>query len=103
MKYAEYKLLTEQYEIDQNLYRSLLKDAAGADKSRLNAILETFMSLNVPEDFKGDVEDIYSEGLEEIRSSEHSGDMLEYVPLIWHLSTTVSDALFHSFEQLVEF
>ena len=102
MNYAEYKAFIESTDIDQNLYRSLLKDAVSADADRLGAILDVFMSLNVPENYDGDVDEIKAEGLAEIGSVRHGNDMLKYAELFWALPTSVSDALFHALEQLIE-
>jgi hypothetical protein len=66
MKLAEYNLLTEHFEMDMDLYRQLLKDAATASPDRVNAILGIFTCLHVDESWDGDVEEIKAEGMAEI-------------------------------------
>ena len=102
MKYPEYMLYLNHAELDETIYKALIKDGISADQPRLKAILDTFMSLNVPENYDGDVDEIYNQGLLDIQDGHHSGDMLEYAPLIWALPESLSDAVFHVLEQLTE-
>ena len=58
------------------------------------------MSLSVPENYGGDVDEIYKDGLLDIQNGHYAQDMTNYAPLIWALPTTVSGAVFHVLEQL---
>lgn len=103
MKYAEYKLMTEHTEIDQTLYRKLLKDAATSSPERFNAILHIFISLNVPENFDGDVQEIWNEGLAEIEENNYSEELrevVEYAAMIWALTPDLSDSVYNTLEQI---
>lgn len=102
MKYAEYMLYINHAELDETIYKALLNDGIAANQLRLNAILDAFMSLNVPENYSGDVDDIYKDGLLDIQNGHHSADILDYAPLIWAMPESLSDAVFHVLEQLVE-
>ena len=101
MKYSEYILFTEHSELDQATYKAFIKDGISANNTRLNAILDMFSSLIVPENYTGDVDEIYSEGLLEIKKGECAEDMLEYAPLLWAMPDTLSDAVYHVLEQLL--
>ena len=100
MNYAEYKAMTEATPIDQDLYRKMLKDAASADSDRLSAILHVFISLNVPENYRGDVEEIRASGLMDIETSDFTEDMLAYAGMIWSMPTDLSDSVYNTIEQL---
>ena len=102
MKYSEYDLYRSNAELDSNKYKALLKDALTADQTRLNAIIDAFLSLSIPKDYDGDIDEIHDKGLLEIESGNHAEDMLEYAKLIWALPESVSDAVFHVLEQIVE-
>ena len=102
MKYSEYDLYRSNTELDQTTYKALLKDGMSADQTRLNAIIDVFISLLVPEDYDGDVDEIYREGILEIKNGNCADDMLEYAPLIWAMPDTLSDAVYHVLEQLLE-
>ena len=101
MKYAEYMLYIDHTELDIDTYKTLINDGMGASQTRLHSLLNLFMSLNVPKDYCGDVDEIYSEGLIEIENDHYAQNMLKYAPLIWALPESVSDAVFHVLEQLV--
>lgn len=100
MNYAEYKAMTEATPIDQDLYRKMLKDAASADSDRLSAILHVFISLNVPENYQNDVEEIWDEGLMDIGTSNFTKDMLDYAEMIWSMPPDLSDSVYNTLEQL---
>lgn len=102
MKYLEYDLYRNNTELDLTAYKALIKDGMTADQTRLNAIVDVFISLNVPRDYDGDIEEIHDEGLLEIENGNHAGDMLEYAKLIWAMPDTLSDAVYHVLEQLIE-
>ena len=102
MKYPEYMLYLNHAELDETIYKALIKDGISADQTRLKAILDVFLSLNVPENYAGDVDEIYKEGLLEIKNGNCAGDMLEYAPLIWAMPESLSDAVFHVLEQFTE-
>ena len=102
MKYSEYDLYRSNAELDHTAYRALIKDGMNADQTRLNAIIDVFISLNVPKDYDGNVDDIHDEGLLEIELGNHAEDMLEYAKLIWAIPDTLSDAVYHVLEQLLE-
>ena len=101
MKYPEYMLYLDLAELDGTIYKALLKDGISADQSRLKAILDVFLSLNVPENYDGDVDEIYNEGLIEIKN-DHAQNLMRYAPLIWAMPESLSDAVFHVLEQFVE-
>ena len=98
MKYSEYDLYRNNAELDQTAYKALIKDGMSADQTRLNAIIDVFISLLVPKDYVGDVYEIYRQGLLEIKRGNCADDMLEYAPLIWALPETVADAVYHVLE-----
>jgi len=102
MKYSKYDLYRSNTELNVDAYKALLKDALSADQLRLNAIIDVFISLSVPEDYDGDVDEIYRQGLLDIQDGHCADGMLEYAPLIWALPESVSDAVFHVLEQLIE-
>jgi hypothetical protein len=102
MNYAEYVEVTEVTEINKDLYRALFKDVAQCKADRVNAILHTFLSLDVPRDYTGDVGEIKAEGLIEIARGTHAADMLEYAAMLWLLPRSVFESLFHSIEQLLD-
>ena len=102
MKYSEYDLYRNNAELDQTAYKALIKDGMNADQTRLNAIVESFISLLVPKDYDGDVDEIYRQGLLEIKSGNCAEDMLEYAKLIWAMPSTLSDAVYHVLDQLLE-
>jgi hypothetical protein len=97
MNYKQYKQMTETTEINQDLYRSMLKDAASGDSDRLNAILHIFEILNVPADYQGDIQTILAEGMEEIAENEYSKDI---ATMIWALSPDVSNSVYNTLEQI---
>ena len=101
MKYPEYDLYRSNTELDQTAYKALIKDGMSADQIRRNAIIDVFISLLVPEDYDGDVDEIYRQGLLEIKSGNCAEDMLEYAPLIWAMPESVADAVYHVLEQLL--
>ena len=47
MKYSEYDLYRNNAELDQTTYKALLKDGMNAGQTRLNAIIDVFISLLV--------------------------------------------------------
>ena len=102
MKYSQYDLYRSNTELDSDKYKTLLKDALTANQTRLNAIIDAFLSLSVPKDYDGDVHELCDRGLLEIESGNYAEDMLEYAKLIWALPESVSDAVFHVLEQMVE-
>ena len=102
MKYSEYDLYRNNAELDQTAYKALIKDGMSADQTRLNAIIDVFISLNVPKNYGGDVHELFSEGLDEIENGNCPADMLEYAKLIWAMPETLSDAVSHVLEQLLE-
>lgn len=101
MNYKEYMAFLDNAECDEAIYKALIKDGITANQLRLNSILDVFISLNVPTDYAGDVDDIWNEGLLEIQKGECAQDMIEYAPFIWSLPATVSEALYHVLEQLI--
>ena len=101
MKYAEYMLYLNHAELDIGAYKALLNDGITANELRLSSILDAFMSLNVPENYSGDVDEIYRDGLLDIQNGHYAQDIIGYADLIWALPTTVADATFHVLEQLV--
>ena len=102
MKYSIYDLYRSNTELDINRYKALIKDGITADQTRLNAIIDTFLSLNVPVGYDGNIDEIHDEGLLEIEKGNCAEDMLEYAKLIWALPESVSDAIFHVLEQLIK-
>ena len=99
--YSEYVTFLEQAECDENIYKALIRDGITANQVRLNSILDVFISLNVPTDYDGDVDEIWNEGLLEIQNGECAQDMIEYAPFVWSLPATVSEAVYHVLEQLL--
>lgn len=100
MNYAGYKAMTEATEINQDLYRSMLKDAASGDADRLLAILDIFEILDVPADYQGDVQEIWTEGLAEIRGKDYPGDIKDYSAMIWALPPDVGNSVYGTLEQI---
>ena len=104
MNYAEYKEMTKATPIDRSLYQAMLIDVASNGDDRLYQILEVFEVLSVPENYDGDVQEIYSEGLTEIQRisySEEFRDLADYVPMIWALSPNVSNSVYNTLEQMI--
>jgi hypothetical protein len=102
MKYLEYGLYRNNTELDKTAYKALIKDGMTADQTRLKAIVDVLISLNVPYGYDGNIEEIHDEGLLEIKNGNHAEDMLEYAKLIWAMPDTLSDAVYHVLEQLIE-
>ena len=100
MNYAEYKAMTDATPIDQDLYRKVMKDAVSADSDRLSAILNAFISLNVPENYQGDVEEIRASGLMDIATGDFAKTMLDYAEMIWSMPPDLSDSIYNTLEQL---
>lgn len=105
MNYEQYKAMTEAVPIDRTLYRAMLEDAATADSDRLDAILNVFTALNVPENYDGDVQEIWNQGFEEIEENSYSEELrevIEYASMIWAMPPDVSNSVFNTLDQMVD-
>ena len=102
MNYQQYKQMIESTEIDLDLYKTMLKDAASNGNDRLSAIIEVFEILSVPENFDGDVQKIWNEGMEEIEGNIYAEDMKAYAPMIWALPPDVGNSVYNTLEQMLD-
>ena len=100
MTYAEFLTMTENTPVDRKVLGALLKDAPNGGH-RLQAILDMFMSLSVPEHFDGDVQAIYDEGVTEILANNHAKEMMVYAPMVWALTPDLGNSIFNTIEQFV--
>ena len=101
MTYAEFLEMTENTPVDRKVLGALLKDAPNGGR-RLQAILDMFMSLSVPEHFDGDVQEIYNEGVKEILANNFAEDMMGYAPMVWALTPDLGHSVFNTIEQFVD-
>ena len=101
MTYTEFLAMTEATPVDRKVLGALLKDAQNGEH-RLQAILDMFMSLSVPEHFDGDVQEIYNEGIAEISASNCADDMMDYAPMVWALTPDLGNSIFNTIEQFVD-
>lgn len=101
MTYGEYLSMTAQTPINVPLYKAMLKDATSS-QSRLNAIMNVFCAINVPERSAGDVDEIWREGIEDIKSGDHVEDMMIYAPMIWAMPPSLADSVYNTLDQMIE-
>jgi hypothetical protein len=101
MTYDEYLLMTAQTEIDLPTYKAMLKDAISS-QSRLEAIMNVLCAINVPERSAGDVDEIWREGIEDIKSGDHADDMMIYAPMIWAMTPSLAESLYNVLDQMFE-
>ena len=92
MTYAEFLEMTEATPVDLKVLGALLKDAQN-EGHRLQAILDMFMSLSVPEHFDGDVQEVYSDGVKEILANNHGKGMMVYAPMVWALTPDLGNSI----------
>jgi hypothetical protein len=64
--------------------------------------MTTFTDLNVPAKYGGDVDEIWNEAISAIKTKDNADELLKLAALIWALPGSISDALFHTIEQLIE-
>lgn len=101
MTYDEYLLMTAQTQVDVPLYKAMLRDAASS-QSRLEAVMNVFCAINVPERSAGDVNEIWREGIEDIKSGDHADDMLAYAPMVWAMTPSLADSVYNTLDQMIE-
>ena len=98
MNYQEYLEMIAATPIDTNLLRAMIKDALSGD-SKLDAIINMFVSLNIPEDYDGDYDEVYEQGVSEVFDDGNGSDIMQYVDMVWAMDPGVSDSVFNTLEQ----
>ena len=98
MNYQEYLEMIAATPIDTDLLRAMIKDALSSE-SKLDAIINMFVSLNVPEDYDGDFDEAYEQGASEVFDDGNGSDIMQYVDMVWAMDPGVSDSVFNTLEQ----
>ncbi len=98
MNYQEYLEMTANTPFNHSLMWAMFNEAQ-ASGEKLGQILDVFLSLTVPEDFDGDMSEVYEDAVNEIVSGENGEEMVEYAEMIWSLDPGVSNSVFNVLEQ----
>lgn len=99
MNYQEYLDEIAATPIDTNLLRAMMKEALSSD-AKLESIIGMILSLNVPENYDGDLDEVFEQGVSEIFDDGNGSDMMQYVDMVWALDPGVADSIFNVLQQL---
>ena len=99
MNYQEYLEMIAETPIDTDLFRAMMKDASSSD-SKLEAIIGMFLSLSVPEDYDGDVDEVFDQGAAEVFDDGNGASIMQYVDMVWAMDPVLSESVFNVLEQL---